>query len=62
MPDMRYSCSMLRAFNWFKRTPYGWCPFHKYFWKDTLNHINLWYRTGQYDYWNVPGYWKTIKK
>jgi len=50
---MRYDCSMLRRHNWFKRTPYGYFPFHELFWVDTINHIYLWKITGRYDHWNV---------
>jgi len=48
----RYDCSLLRKHNWFKVTPYGFTLTHKYFIKDTINHIKLWRKYGQYDWWN----------
>jgi len=52
MSDMRYNCSLLRRHNWFKNTPYGYAPFYKYFFIDTLTHIKNWIKYGQYDYWH----------
>jgi len=51
--DCRYDCSMLRKHNWFKRTPYGISPFHKYAWIDTIRHIAKWINTGQYNWWSA---------
>lgn len=47
----RYYYSMLRRHNWFRNTPYGYLPFHKYFWKDTIDHIRKWIEYGRYGWW-----------
>jgi hypothetical protein len=50
--ENRYSCSLLRKYNWFKKTPYGYMFTHKYFITDTIHHLKMWIKTKHYRWWD----------